>query len=291
MGRALARVLLATILALLPALAPAQTPATDPEVARGIKLVDEGEYDGAILALDAAARRLARQPGGGQALSEAYLYLGVAYLAKGHETSARARFRDALAQVRTLNLSPDRFAPKVVEVFEKAREEMKAAGAEPAPTVQATPAPAAPPKKGGGSKALLIVGAAAAVGGGAALAAGGGGGSSSSSSSGSGSGLRTTSFPNETLRVGAGRDFVVTVNGAGTLTAKVSWVQAGLQLGMYIVALSNTPQVLGEGNQSGSNEMMLSIPVTAQVYRISVTHSSGLGAQVDATITLTVQHP
>jgi large repetitive protein len=135
------------------------------------------------------------------------------------------------------------------------------------------------------------VGAAAAVGGGAALAAGGGGGSSSSSSSGSGSGLRTTSFPNEALRVGAGRDFVVTVNGAGTLTARVSWVQAGLQLGMYIVALSNTPQVLGEGNQSGSNEMMLSIPVTAQVYRISVTHSSGLGAQVDATITLTVQHP
>src|SRR5688572_31571048 len=41
--------------------------------------------------------------------------------------SARARFRDALKQARDLNPSPDRFAPRVIELFEKAREEMGAA--------------------------------------------------------------------------------------------------------------------------------------------------------------------
>ena len=43
--------------------AASQTPVADPDVRRGIALVDEGEYDSAILALDGAVRRLAADKG------------------------------------------------------------------------------------------------------------------------------------------------------------------------------------------------------------------------------------
>lgn len=269
-------------------------PATvaDPDVALGIRHVDEGDYDAAILVLDGAARRLSQQKAPSHVLSQAYLYLGIAYLAKGHETSAKARFRDALTQVRDLQVTPESFAPRVVEMFEKAREEMRAApaaaAAQPVAPVAQPVAPPAPAKKGGSGKLLLIGGGVLAAGG-IALAAGGGG--SSDGDGNGGGGLRTTSFPNEVVQAGAGRDFLVTSTGTGTLTARLTYSPAGVQLGMYIVALSNTPQVLAEGNQSGATEMMLTLPVTAQAYRIAVTHSSGQGPQVAATFTLSVTHP
>ena len=262
---------------------------TDPDVALGIRHVDEGDYDAAILVLDAAARRLAEQKAPSHLLSQAYLYLGIAYLAKGHETSAKARFRDALAQVRDLQVTPENFAPRVVEMFEKAREEMRVPAAAPvaaAPVVAASPAPA---KKGGGGK-LLLIGGGLAVAAGVAVAAGGGGSSPTPSNGGTGS-LRTTSFSNEVVGFGAGRDYVVASTGAGTLTARVTWAQVGVLLGMYIVALSNAQQVLADANQTGTSELTLTLPVTAQSYRISVTNSTGLGPQVDTTFTLTVTHP
>ena len=293
MMRAGLRLLLALVLA-APSAVRAEAPqppssVADPEVALGIGHVDEGDYDAAILVLDAAARRLSGQKAPSHVLSQAYLYLGIAYLAKGHETSAKARFRDALAQAGDLQVTPESFAPRVVEMFEKAREEMRSAA--PVPTASSAPVPLASPapaKKGGGGKVLLIAGGLAAAGG-IAVAAGGGAGSSDAS--GGGGGLRQSIFPNEVVQAGAGRDFVVTATGTGTLTARVSYTPAGVLLGMFIVALSNTPQVLADASQSGSTELMLSLPVTAQGYRISVTHSSGQGPQVDATFTLTVTHP
>ena len=293
MRAAALRLCLAAILASTPAHGLAQPPAvSDPEVAQGIKLVDEGEYDAAILALDAAARRLAQRPDQQQALSEAYLYLGIAYLGKGHETSAKARFRDALRQMKTLNVTPDRFAPRVVELFEKAREEMAAT-----PAAAPSPAPAGASgetkKQGGGSKGLLVVGGLAVVGGGVALAAGsgGGGGATPTISPGGDGADRRTTFPLEQIRVGAGKDFFVSVNGRGTLTARLDWQPDGVLLDMYIVAASNLPQVLATGTRSGTTEMTLTLPVTAGNYRISVTHSSGQGRQTDATFNLNVTHP
>lgn len=99
------------------ALAPEQR-AADPAVVKGIAEVDNGEYDAAILTLDAAARRLAGDPGRRPDYVQACVYLGVAYLATGHETSAKNRFRDALAAQADLRLSPEKFAPRVVELFE-----------------------------------------------------------------------------------------------------------------------------------------------------------------------------
>jgi hypothetical protein len=69
----------------------AQTPAaTDPEVTKGIRQVDEGDYDAAIVTLDGAARRLATDKNKVKDLSQAYLYLGIAYVGKGHEAAAGA---------------------------------------------------------------------------------------------------------------------------------------------------------------------------------------------------------
>lgn len=273
----MARNSLATGLAILLAVAVPAAPqgvVADPDVARGMKQVDEGDYDAAILTLDAAVRRLAAERGRQAELGQAYLYLGVAYLAKGHETSARARFRDALRQVRDLDLSPDRFAPRVIELFEKTRDE-----------VATTPVAR---KQGGASKLPLVIGGLALAAGGVALAVGGG---SEDGSPSDGGGPSETSFPNEVLAAGAERPYLVTPSGAGNLTATLTWQQAGVELGLYIVALSNTQQVLATGNRTGSTEQQLTLPVTAQGYRITVTHNSGQGAQVTATYTLRVQHP
>jgi hypothetical protein len=286
MTRKLLCSLLALSLSALPA--GAQGTVTDPEILRGLKQVDEGEYDAGILTLDAAVRRLSGQAARQNELAQAYLYLGVAYLGKGHETSARARFRDALKEARDLNLSPDRFAPRVIELFEKAREEVGSAGAAAAPPPAAAPAPQA--RKGGSKLPLVLVGVGAAAAGGVALAASGGGGSDSNNTTGGG-GQRETAFPNEVVVFGGGRDFVVNVSGSGTLQAKVTWQQTGVLLSMYIVALANSQQVLADGNQTATGEVTLTIPVTAQAYRVSVTNSSGSGPRVDTTFTLRVLHP
>lgn len=151
---------------------------SDPEVAKGIQQVEQGDYDAAIFILDGAARRLSADPKKSRELSEAYLYLGIAFLGKGHEAAAKAKFREAVKQIKDLTLSPDKFAPRVIDLVEAAKAEAAptAAGAKPVTA-------AAPAKKGGGSgKVLLIAGLGVAAAGGVALAAGGGGGSDGSGS-------------------------------------------------------------------------------------------------------------
>jgi len=121
-----------------------------------------------------------------------------------------------------------------------------------------------------------------------ALAAGGGGSKSGNNTS---SGVKTTTFPNEVVVFGGGRDFVVDVRGSGTLTARADWQQDGVLLSMYVVDLANPMRVLADGNQTASKQVSLSLPVTPASYRISVTNSTGAGPRVDTTFTLTVTHP
>jgi len=150
-----------------PALSQSPVP-TDAEVKKGIRQVDEGDYDAAIVTLDAASRRLVTQKAKTRDLSQAYLYLGIAYVAKGHEAAAKAKFREALAQIKDLSLSTDRYPPKVIDLFEAAKDEATT-------DARATRTSAARKTGGGGSKKLLIIGGAVALaGGGAALALGGG---------------------------------------------------------------------------------------------------------------------
>ncbi len=262
---------LSLLLAAAPARAGADTPAapvTDPDVLKGIRLVDDGDYDAAIFTLDAATRRLAAQSPPSPDLSQAYVYLGIAYLGKGHD-------------------------PKVVDAFEAARTEAAAAPPVPAPTPSpaTATATAAPPKENSRKTAALVIAGVAALGGAVVLVVGGGDSGSSSSSGTSSSAPTTNTFPNEVVVFGGGRDYVVDVKGSGTLTAKVDWVQDGVLLGMYIVNLANSGQVLMNGGQTASKQLTLSLPVTAGSYRISVTNSTGAGPHVDTTFTLTVTHP
>ena len=183
----MSRTILAAALAAALGLGPAAS-AQEEDLARGIALVDEGDYDAAILVLDTEARRLARDPARTRDLSQAYVYLGIAYMGKGHEAAAKAKFKEAVAQVKDLTLSPDKFAPKVIDAFEAAKSEAAAVGASaPASVAPASVAPAASEKKKGGSGKLLLIGGGVAAAAGVALAAGGGDGGSS--------GAPTTTLP------------------------------------------------------------------------------------------------
>src|SRR5262245_10982268 len=94
------RVLAACLALALAAPASAQAPVgKDADVLQGIRQVEDGDYDAAILTLDNAARRLSADPTRARELSQAYLYLGVAYVGKGHEAAAKAKFREAVIQL------------------------------------------------------------------------------------------------------------------------------------------------------------------------------------------------
>jgi hypothetical protein len=275
----------------------AQPAATDAELLRGIRQVEDGDYDPAIVTLDAAARRLAGDPGRARDLSQAYLYLGIAYIGKGHEAAAKAKFREAVAQIKDLTLSPDKFPPKVIDLFEAARAEARAQ-ATPAPSAAATPAAAAAAsKKGGGGKTILIVGGLAAVGGGVALAAGGGGGGGST---GGGGGLTptptTTPAPARNSQTFSGsvadqesRGFTVTARSAGTLDAMVTWQDRSLRLSLDCQLEAPPYTACGTSNRTSDTTAALSATVTQTTYLIVVANYSGrTGTEA---FTLTVLYP
>lgn len=173
-------VYLALALAFSPGMLPAQS--SDPDLAAGIRQVNEGDFEAALLTLDGAVRRLQSEPGRSRDLAQAYLYLGIAYLGLDQEQPARTKFREALAHDRSLRLSPDRYPPKVIRVFDAALQEV---GITPADTSRPAPQPqrqeptrSQAPQKKGGSKLPWILLGVGAVGAGAALALGGGGGDS-----------------------------------------------------------------------------------------------------------------
>lgn len=157
MRRVLASLLLLALVC--PGASRAQTTTPEQEAAEGIRQVEQGDFETAVLTLDSAVKRLDGQPGRHALTQNALLQLGVALVALEQRDAAKARFRRALELDPKLRLRPDSFSPKVIGVFEQARIEAQAAK---------------PPKSGGGSaKPLILVGAGAAVAG-VALAAGGG---------------------------------------------------------------------------------------------------------------------
>jgi hypothetical protein len=272
------RVLAVLLVLSTAAVAVPETPVADPEIRQGIALVDEGEYDQAILALDSAVRRLAAEKGHSTPdLAEAYFYLGVAYLGKGHETSAKARFREAVKQARDMSPSPEKFPPRVIELFEKAREEDRAE----------TPArTAAAPKKKGGSKGLLIGGAVVLVGGGAALAASGGG---SGTGSGTDSGNSNVTTRTETGAVADQQQagFLFVASRAGTFEATVTWQNRNV--GLVIDCAEEAPPYTactGTFNRLTDTSGRYTAPVGQKQYLVLVSNYSGQAGAEPFTLTL-----
>jgi hypothetical protein len=158
--RRVAASLLVAALACPAAVFPQATMTPEQEAAEGIRQVEQGDFETAVVTLDSAIKRLDGQPGRQPLVQNALLQLGVALVALEQRDAAKARFRRALDLDPKLRLREDSFSPKVIGVFEQARIEAAAA---------------APPKSGGGgvSKPLIFVGLGAAAAG-VAVAAGGG---------------------------------------------------------------------------------------------------------------------
>ena len=135
--------------------------AQDSGLAQGLQQVREGDYEAAVVTLESAARRLEAQAGRQGEAAQARLHLGVARVGLGDLDAARLEFRSALRLDPTLRVAEDRFSPKVVRVFESARQDV---------ATQTAPEP-----KKSSKKTLLIVGGLGAAGAGIAIAASGGG--------------------------------------------------------------------------------------------------------------------
>ena len=162
-GHDLRLVATALLVGSLCGVAPAQEKEVplDAALARGIALVEEGDYGSAIIALDGVIARLSRLQEEKARVARAHLYLGIAYVGEGQESLATSSFREALRYDPGLTLDAAQYSPKVREHFQRVKNE---AGT------------AKPAGKGGSRTILIVAGAGAAVAGGVALAAGGGDG-------------------------------------------------------------------------------------------------------------------
>ncbi len=134
--------------------------AQDPGLAQGVQQVREGDFEAAVVTLEATASRLEAQAGRQGEAAQARLYLGVARVGLNDLDAAQGDFRRALRLDSALRVSEAEFSPKVVRVFEAARQEIAA---------QAKPEP-----KKSSKTPFLAVGALGAAGAGIALAASGG---------------------------------------------------------------------------------------------------------------------
>jgi hypothetical protein len=148
----------------------------DPELAAGIALAKEGDFETALVKLEGAVRRLEAGEKHDPDLAVGYLYLGIAYLELDQELTARSRFRDAATADPALRLDPREFSPQVIRFFDSARQEVDAArAASTAPPAAASPPPE-PKKKGRSALPFILLGGGAVAG--IAVAASGGGSSS-----------------------------------------------------------------------------------------------------------------
>jgi hypothetical protein len=267
---------------------PAAQPApSDSEVIKGIRQVDEGDYDAAIVTLDAASRRLAGDPARVRDLSQAYLYLGIAYVGKGHEAAAKAKFREAVRQIKDLVLSTDKYPPKVIDLFEAAREEVnRAAPAPPAAAPSAAASSPAPPAKKGASHKGLIIGGVVLAGAGVAVAAAGGGGGSSAAVT--PPDTRTSQTFTGNVPANEIRGFTVTASKAGALEATLTWSTRTLSLTIDCQEHNPPYNQCGHSNRTTDTSASLTVTVTQREYDIIVNNFNDAGPEP---FTLTVRYP
>lgn len=140
---------------MLVALGPQAPPVSDPDLASGIRQVEEEQFQQALLTLDPVVRRLKGRPELVRELAQAHLYLGITYAVLDRPDRAREEFRHALRNDKNVAL-PVPVAPAARGPFEAARRNEG--------------------KRGSGT--ALVLGVAGVVGVGAAVAVAVSGGSS-----------------------------------------------------------------------------------------------------------------
>jgi hypothetical protein len=96
--------------------------AEDADLAEAKRLYRAAEFETAVTRLHEVVATLSpRVQEARRDLADAYLYLGLSYTALGDENAARDAFRNLLAVEPGQHLDSAIYAPKVVELFEKAR--------------------------------------------------------------------------------------------------------------------------------------------------------------------------
>ena len=249
-----ARFALLVLLAFCPARwLTAQAPAADPELVQGVRQANEGDFEGAVVTLEAVARRLSGQPGHARDHAQACLHLGIAYLALDRADEAKLRFHDALTSDPQLFLSPQRFSPKVIGAFEEVRKAM--------PSVKAAKEPG---KGKGPGKALLFAGLGGAAAAGVALAVGGGSETVGPVS------FTDARFETPVIWCSNGSDnvpieFSVFVNAANDGSAAV-----GLQLVSTVAIIEASPAIPSEVGFSSNRPSMASPPTIPAKGRITL---------------------
>jgi hypothetical protein len=256
------------------------------DLALGIRQLEEGDYDAAIVTLDVVARRLAAVPDRRNALADAYIHLGIAFLGKGHEAAARSKFREALQQIRDLTLSPERFPPKVIDAFEAARAE---SGERATPPPGGPPGPSSKAKGGVGKKVVLAVLGLGAAGGTAVALAGGGAaapGPVASPSSLPPAQGRVEKYSGN-LAAHENLSFPTQVTSGGTLDVLLTWSSPDAVLAMDLHAPGS---IVATSTRTGPTSARLQAAVVPQGYTVQILHR-GSCATCATAFELRLQHP
>jgi ankyrin repeat protein len=143
MRRAL-RLMLAVLGAFVACATEAQQGATDPELVKGSRQLDEGDFENAARTLGAVVERMRAQEPRPRELARAQLQLGIAQLGLRDEKAARQSFLEVLKADRGATLSASEYPPRVIEAFEQARRELPPAPSPPPPPASPKPAAVAP---------------------------------------------------------------------------------------------------------------------------------------------------
>jgi hypothetical protein len=225
-----------------------ETP-TDPEVEAGIRQVQEGDFETAVVTLEAASRRLSRDTPHSPLLVRAAVSLGVAYVALDQRETAKARFKDALAQDPGLRLTTERYSPKVIGVFEEARRE-RAAQALPATT----------PRKH--SALPWVLGGVAAAGGTVLLATRGGGSDTGGATTFSGArfGTPVLDCPDGAAGTPLPVSILVEARNDAKQAAQIRTVTATL-----VIVTSAIPGEIGFASNQPATAVPASVPATGAV--------------------------
>jgi hypothetical protein len=114
----------------------------DAALERGIRQVKEGDLEGGLVTLERVARALHADPARSKDLAQAYLHMGIASALLTDDAAAKGYFREALHRDGELRLSEDSNPPRVVRLFEAARQDFVATNAPPTePLVSPPPSP------------------------------------------------------------------------------------------------------------------------------------------------------
>ena len=144
------------------AAASQDTASAESGIARGVRQVEEGDFEAAVATLESAMSRLRGDPARVRLLVQADIQLAVAHTALDHTAQAVQAFAEALSLDPNLRLEETQFSPKVLRALETARDQAARRSGAPAR------------KSSSGRKAALIGGGVVVAGAATALALRGG---------------------------------------------------------------------------------------------------------------------